>query len=265
MLPYRTVLAIFMAATVATMAAPAAQAHETPNHGTIKVHDEASADPATRNEPHICAPFWIEGFAMTDGNGWLVFESIPPTTNPPVVVLVVNWTADGGSEAEGYHFNEGPIALPDGHYRVEAFVGDPEPHAETHSSKSKVFWVDCADTECPGPRNVTALANDNETISVSWDYEVDAESYNVMRAIGAGSFSPLASVDGDTTTYLDTNVTTGVTYRYQVTVVVNDGEESEVCGTAEATAIPDLPGVFAIALAAVGGVAAYAIRRSRKP
>jgi hypothetical protein len=244
---------------------PGATAHENANHGTIKVHDEESVDPPTQNQPHVCSPFWIEGFDMSDENGTLVFTSIPPTSNPPVEVLVVNWTADSGSEEDGYHFNQGPINLPDGHYKVEAFVNDPEPHSREHKTKSKVFWVQCeGEPPCDGPADVTALANDNETISIDWSAVVGADGYNIYRAVGAGSFALLDTVDGSTLEYLDEDVTAGITYRYRVTAIVNDDEETDHCDEAEATAIPDLPGVFAMGMAAVGGLGAYALVRRRK-
>lgn len=115
--------------------------------------------------------------------------------------------------------------------------------------------------DCPGPEDVQATARDDLTNEVTWSAVAGASGYNVHRATGSGSFGLLAgNVQG--TSYVDEDVDQGVTYRYRVTAIVG-GEETEHCGEAEATAIPDLPTAVAGAMATLGGLGAYAAWRRR--
>jgi hypothetical protein len=117
--------------------------------------------------------------------------------------------------------------------------------------------------DCDGPRKVDAVANQAETITVTWT-EVDmAQKYNVFRAEGDGHFEQVATLDGSKTSFVDEDVTAGVTYRYKVNAHVW-GKDTDFCDVAEVTAIPDLPGVFAASMAAVGGLGAYAMLRRRR-
>lgn len=113
---------------------------------------------------------------------------------------------------------------------------------------------------CGGPLVVTALAQDDASILVTWSSVANATSYNVYRAVGAGTFTLLTSTSNLTIT--DTDVDNGVTYRYQVSAIV-DGQETERCTTAEATAIPVFPTVLAAGAAAILGVGLYAFLRRR--
>jgi hypothetical protein len=120
-----------------------ASAKTTPNSGTIKIHDDATADPEVRNEPHVSCDFWVEGFNMEDDSGDLVFKSWPPTGDKSVVTPTgddLDWTADTGNAHGNYHFLNGPYQLPDGHYKVNAVNEGGD------KTKSKVFWVDPCET-----------------------------------------------------------------------------------------------------------------------
>lgn len=138
----KTLLAIALCAAVATMM-PTSLAVPDNHAGTIKVHDNATADPEVRNEPHVSCDFWVEGFNMEDSSGTLVFQSWPPTGDKSVVTPTgdgLTWTADSGNSHGNYHFLNGAYQLPAGHYKVTSTDGE-------HKEKSKVFWVD----ECGTP------------------------------------------------------------------------------------------------------------------
>ncbi|PSG96200.1 hypothetical protein BRD56_11770 [Thermoplasmatales archaeon SW_10_69_26] len=110
---------------------------------------------------------------------------------------------------------------------------------------------------CP---TVTATANDGPTNRLSWSAVDEADSYHVYRATADGEMEQIATVDGNTTTFDDGDVEEDVTYRYQVTAMV-DGEETEACNTAEVTAIPVFSSGAAVASAAVLGIGVYAATR----
>lgn len=133
-----------MLVTAVALAMPTAVAQgEDDNRGTLKVHDNATADPEERNEPHVTCDFWIQGFNMKDPSGWLVFIAWPPTGNKTNAVPTgdtLNWTGTPDGDGE-YDFTKGPYFLDPGHYRVEAYTDDGHPGHE-HFAKDKLFWVD---------------------------------------------------------------------------------------------------------------------------
>jgi hypothetical protein len=141
----RRLLAACLLALALVAVAPYAQAapkHEN-NSGTIKVHDNATADPEERNQPHVSCDFWVEGFNMEDDSGNLVFQAWPPTGHKQVVVpsgASTSWSADSGNSHGNFHFLAGPFQLPAGHYKVTSVDNEGK-------QKSKVFWVD----ECKTP------------------------------------------------------------------------------------------------------------------
>ena len=91
----------------------------------------------------------------------------------------------------------------------------------------------------PAPANLTATAGDTE-VSLSWDAVPGATEYRIYRAATAAP-DPLARIaENDTiivTTYTDTGLTNGTTYRYTVRAVNNIGEGID---SSEATAAPAL-------------------------
>ena len=118
------------------------------NKGTIKVHDDETADPEVRNQPHVSCDFWIEGFKMADPSGDLVFRSRPPTGDKSVVTPTGD-DLDYTTDSDG-HFLKGAYQLPEGHYKVTAEV-------DGHKVKSKVFWVDPCNPEIPFFPTTTSL------------------------------------------------------------------------------------------------------------
>lgn len=123
------------------------------------------------------------------------------------------------------------------------------------------------DPECVGPQQITA-EHDGPAHVISWSAFAGADSYNLYRSEivpggpAGGGFDVLATVDGNTTTYHDSETETGATYRYFVTAVVA-GEETDACNIVETTAIPVFPSAVAAGLAGVVGIAGYAVLRRR--
>jgi hypothetical protein len=77
----------------------------------------------------------------------------------------------------------------------------------------------------PAPGGVAAVATGPTTVRVSWNQVPDADSYEVDRAQGSGTFATVQS--GLTSTFLeDTGLTEGTEYRYRVRAV-GDGAPGE--------------------------------------
>jgi len=238
------------------------------NQGTVKVHDDATESPPTRNVPHVSCDFWVEGFKMAGDAGTLVFTSWPPTGDKSEV-LNATWSADSGNAGKGFHFLAGPFNLSaDGHYRVEAFLDQGHPGNDDHFAKTKTFWVET----CGGggnnqggpacPDDTTALAQKDGSIQLSWAAVAGATSYIVERATGNNDFEEIGTTQA--TTFVDTNTEVGVTYDYVITAVSGD-QASAGCVAIESTAIPFFPSAMGMGVATVGAVAGYAVLRRRQP
>lgn len=273
-------LTVLIALPLAFMLAPGA-AHAGTNHGTIKVHDEETAGPETRNEPHVDCDFWIQGFSMSDSSGHLVFYSWPPTGNKEVV-HTVDWTADSEEEqgAGGFNFLDGPFTFEAGHYRVEAYTDEGHPGSTDHLAKAKMFWVEPCDEALPSsssppsststpppanpcPTDLEAVAEGSGTVTLTWTPAPGSDGTNIYRAVDDGAFDYLATSGPEGGAYVDDAVEVDVTYRYYLTALFGD-EESVDCDEVEVTVIPDLPTLFAVSAASVGGLAAYLGFRRRK-
>lgn len=236
------------------------------NPGTIKVHDEADADPDTRNEPHVCDDFWVEGFNMAVESGNLTFYGWPPTGDKSIV-LESEWTAD--DEEPQFHFLAGPFTLPPGHYRVEA--SNAEKADGTAHVKSTMFWVEeCADEETPEepgdlacPTDLAAIANEDGSITLTFTRAEGAEGTNVYRAEGEGDFVYLTTLSANAETYTDTTVAEATSYAYTVTALFGD-QESQDCPVVEVTSIPDFPTMLGMGAATGGGLLAMALLGRRR-
>jgi hypothetical protein len=277
----------------------ASQVTSAPNTGTIKVHDGATADPASRNEPHVSGDFFVEGSNMAEDGGALFIFSWPPTGTKELVVDTT-WDADDGTPS--FHFLVGPLTLPCGHYRVGASNGPAEPE-DFPAMKSKGFWIDCAEepeepepTPTPGPTTSTttttspptstttttsgpeepeepaqlacptglqATALDNGDVRLDWTPAAGSDGSNVYRAVGDGDFEYVTTVAAGVGTYLDDTTVVGEGYAYTVTGLFGD-EESVDCPLAETTAIPEFPTALGIGLATGGGLLALALAGRRK-
>ena len=87
------------------------------------------------------------------------------------------------------------------------------------------------------PANVRAIINDNE-VTITWDTVETAETYNIFRSLPpkAPNATPIATINAPTTSYTDTSVVNGTSYRYAVSATnrVGEGNQSII----DATPIP---------------------------
>ncbi|MEM3566967.1 MAG: fibronectin type III domain-containing protein [Thermoplasmata archaeon] len=96
------------------------------------------------------------------------------------------------------------------------------------------------------PQNLTAEVK-RRSVVLKWDVPLDTGAppltgYNIYRGLSAENKTLIATVDANTTTYVDFNVTPGITYYYHVTAVNAIGE-SEPSNTVSATpgSVPSPP------------------------
>ena len=72
----------------------------------------------------------------------------------------------------------------------------------------------------PAPTGVQAVSTSATTVRVTWNQVGEADSYDVDRAEGTGSFVSVQS--GLTSTFLEeTGLSEGTTYHYRVRAVAN--------------------------------------------
>lgn len=76
------------------------------------------------------------------------------------------------------------------------------------------------------PLNLTATPN-IDSITLSWDSVSDADSYTILRSTTSGTIDTVIATNVKDTTYIDTNVTPGVTYYYVVLAVKNGVESAD--------------------------------------
>lgn len=190
-----TVFVIGFAATGA-----AAQGESDTNRGTIKIHDGPVADPEVRNEPHVSCDFYVQGFNMNDGSGFIKFIAWPPTGDKDVVTptgdtLTWNGTPDGDGE---YDFLKGAYYLPAGHYRVEVYTYDGHPgHDSGHFAKAKMFWVDPCEDDTPPTVPPTPPLDDEPVCPEDMPFEecdTEIPFFPSAASLVLGSVGALAAV-----------------------------------------------------------------------
>ena len=127
------------------------------------------------------------------------------------------------------------------HYRAVATNS-----AGTSYGDDKTFVTSVQIQPPSPPSNLTATAN-SSSITLNWDAPSDnggasITSYKIYRGTSSGgeSSTPIATVNGNITTYTDSNVTAGTTYYYKVTAV-NSAGESAMSNEASATVMAIIP------------------------
>lgn len=121
-------------------------------------------------------------------------------------------------------------------YTVQAFVKTGET-TEAVSGESAVASVTPVDRFAPAtPSGLTASAGVS-AIQLNWDpnNEADLQGYRVYRSVGAADYTPVGGIL-PTPNYTDRAVTAGTVYRYAVTAIDQNGNESARTAPAEATA-----------------------------
>ncbi|MBS3789508.1 MAG: PQQ-binding-like beta-propeller repeat protein [Candidatus Thermoplasmatota archaeon] len=125
--------------------------------------------------------------------------------------------------------------LSDGSYTVDVKAVDVASNTNTDTVN---FIVDT--TPPPSvPQNLQSIDGD-EQINLTWDPPSDdggsnITEYKIYRGTTSGILTLHDSVGGDTTTYIDTGLTNGVTFYYQVSAVNSAGEGDK---SAEVSATP---------------------------
>ncbi|GAA4904653.1 LPXTG cell wall anchor domain-containing protein [Streptomonospora salina] len=113
------------------------------NNGSVKVHDAATEEWLSKNEPKVCE-FYIVGrkFDAAQEVSWQVLEW-KPTGDKGTVAAEGSLVLDDGG-----HGRTDDIELPDGHYRV---TWEFEGKDQLTGTKHKMLWVECGDGETPPP------------------------------------------------------------------------------------------------------------------
>ena len=172
-------------------------------------------------------------------------------------------------------------------------VGTGVPGNGTSGTTSQPYALVASAVSCvplAAPSGVSATANGNNRIDVTWTAVASAAQYRVYRGTTAGGAKNLVgSVTAPTTTWADTGVQAGATYYYAVTSVSSGATpcESPISSEAFATAtgVCQLPPVFAglvsvanpattpcglqlawsAATSSCGGQVSYSVYRSTTP
>ena len=132
-------------------------------------------------------------------------------------VLVLNQNEQGNFSISGFTAQSTPSSVTNGDLNGD---GKSDVVAANLSSNSISVLLNTtgADTTPPtAPTNLVAIAASSSQINLSWNASTDnvgVTGYQVHRCLGAGC-SNIASI-GNVTSYIDTGLTAGTTYRYMV-------------------------------------------------
>lgn len=289
--PRRLVAWAAIGAALAMTLAFGPTASATPNNpGTIKVHGALDTEPDSRNEPHVSCLFFVVGFNMADTLGTYVIWAWSPTGDGAQVASGP-WIGTPEPDGRGSHFIVGPLSLPAGHYRVEAFSSTGHPGDSEHFSKTKTFWVDaCLSTtttttasttstgtttagtttggtttggsELACPTDLVAVANGDGSVTLTFTAAPGSDGTRIYRANGTATLAPFATLDAGVGLFEDGTTVAGYAYGYVVVAVYGD-QESAPCPVAEVSSIPEFPTLLASGLAATAGVVALAWARRK--
>src|SRR5262249_24905965 len=119
-------------------------------------------------------------------------------------------------------------------YLVQSFA-DLGDHREAQGELSEAATVLYKDTFAPAtPANVRATTS-AASVELSWDAddEPDLAGYRVYRSVDGGAFVKIADVN-EIPAYSDRAVELGKTYRYALTAIDKDGNESGRSSAVEA-------------------------------
>lgn len=120
---------------------------------------------------------------------------------------------------------------------VYAFQGNRNPFVDHPEWVACLFSANCGtDTTPPVAPTGLGAAGGNTVVTLGWNdnTEIDLSGYNVYRSTGGGFVLQNVGLV-PTSDYVDTNVTNGTTYTYQVTAQDAAGNESTASASAVAT------------------------------
>lgn len=190
-------------------------------------------------------------FSQETASGWQYATFLQPVSIAANVTYVVSYHAPNGhfSKNGNYfrksHGNNKLTALqntastPNG-----VFVDSPIDHTfPTQSGNGDNYWVDLtfktkllSPSPAPAaPTGITATAQSSTSVALSWTASISANTitgYNIYR-----NGNKLASVS-PVLTYIDSSVTAGNTYSYQVQAIDSTGATSALSTAASATTPP---------------------------
>ncbi len=145
--------------------------------------------------------------------------------------------ASGGSGSYSLSLNpgsKGNVTQIDPTTHAGTYSGSGFPGSNTLTLSDGVTQVNATVTVDPAaPSNLAATLAGSTEVDLSWSNNTTSNNggINIYRAIGNGSFSPIASaLANNTTSYADTGLTTGNVYVYKV-VSVKTGGGSSYYGT----------------------------------
>lgn len=92
----------------------------------------------------------------------------------------------------------------------------------------------------PAPTTLDALAVSPNEVRLSWAGVATATGFRIERSLDGEAWTTVAAVGGDVTSYADTGLTPGTTYRYRV-VATNDAGDSPDSNEAQVQTPSDVP------------------------
>jgi hypothetical protein len=113
------------------------------------------------------------------------------------------------------------------------------------------------------PTDLTAVANPEGSVTLSWTPAAGSDGTNLYRANGTDDFDYVTTVGPGIATYTDTTTVPGQVVTYTITGLFGNAE-SQRCGEVEVSAIPELSSAVAVGLASAGGAVALLLARRRK-
>lgn len=190
----------------------------------------------------VANPDQISAFASLRADGALtvmvinknLFDSNNPSAKTPITINLSNFSSNGTAQEwqlaaiNPSQQNTAAIA----HLADVNIAGNSFTISVPMESVS-LFVIQPNSSTPSAPTGLTAAPGDKQ-IGLSWNAVSGATSYNVYRGTSSGG-EVLVKSGWTNTTYIDTGLTNGTTYFYQVTAVNTDGESQR---SNEASATP---------------------------
>lgn len=114
------------------------------------------------------------------------------------------------------------------YYRLTSVVNGKETALNLAATAFSTTLPAVTNNTTNGITNFSASSQTGRSILLSWNFTGNADSFHIFRnSYGSyGTFDSLTSVPGNARTYVDSNLLSGTTYYYRITVVANGNETS---------------------------------------